>query len=353
MKIVAACHRLDWTGAPVVLFRLLCRLAERHDVTLLAPQDPQDGGPLAASYEAAGIPVARAVAMRRHDVLLANTLTTSGLLVEASRILPTLWWIHEPAGGAEMIAADKVDLRAFDAADLICFPTAWQRDVLYRDYLGAAPSLVVPAGIAAAPRPGARPAGMAAPGIHLVNVGYLCRRKGQMTAVEAVSRLRLPDLQLHLIGSTTVTPRQSAEITGRIAADPFLRTHVTVHGPLPHEAVGDWIAHADAMVFPTEDDLIATSILEAMSYGVCVVASSFGPIPETVTDGEAGLLFPPGDAEALAMLLARIRGGGGRRRRRGGPGRPAAGARHDLDRHVDAMEAALEQAIDRHRRRRG
>jgi glycosyltransferase involved in cell wall biosynthesis len=48
--------------------------------------------------------------------------------------------------------------------------------------------------------------------------------------------------------------------------------------------------------------------MEAMACGCCVVASSAGGNPELVTDGVTGLLFPAGDAFALAERLRRLIG---------------------------------------------
>jgi glycosyltransferase involved in cell wall biosynthesis len=44
--------------------------------------------------------------------------------------------------------------------------------------------------------------------------------------------------------------------------------------------------------------------MEAMGCACCPVASRVGGNPELVTDGETGLLFPAGDAAALAERLA-------------------------------------------------
>src|SRR5690606_1270954 len=42
------------------------------------------------------------------------------------------------------------------------------------------------------------------------------------------------------------------------------------------------------------------SLLEAMSFACPSVSTAVGGIPEVVTPGEHGLLFPAGDAEGLA-----------------------------------------------------
>jgi len=45
---------------------------------------------------------------------------------------------------------------------------------------------------------------------------------------------------------------------------------------------------------------------EAMSHGIPVVASRIGALPETVRDGETGLLAAPGDAADLAAKIRRV-----------------------------------------------
>ena len=132
LKILAACHRLDWTGAPLILFRLLERLSRDHEVVLLGPRDPVDGGPLGEFYRSAGITVASGVRPREFDVFLANTLMTSHLAKRIAKDIPVLWWIQEPMNGLHAIRQGAVDLSIFQTADLICMPTKWQRDVLYR-----------------------------------------------------------------------------------------------------------------------------------------------------------------------------------------------------------------------------
>jgi glycosyltransferase involved in cell wall biosynthesis len=45
------------------------------------------------------------------------------------------------------------------------------------------------------------------------------------------------------------------------------------------------------------------SMLEAIALALLVVVTAVGAIPEAVVDGEQGLLYPPGDIDALSAHL--------------------------------------------------
>lgn len=62
----------------------------------------------------------------------------------------------------------------------------------------------------------------------------------------------------------------------------------------------------DIFVLPSLGEGISNTILEAMSSGLPVVASSVGGNPELVQEERTGLLFPAGDAEALTHALSRL-----------------------------------------------
>ena len=47
-------------------------------------------------------------------------------------------------------------------------------------------------------------------------------------------------------------------------------------------------------------------LLDAMAFGVPIAATNAGGIPEVVTNGETGLLSPPGDAAGLAQNIVRL-----------------------------------------------
>ncbi len=50
-------------------------------------------------------------------------------------------------------------------------------------------------------------------------------------------------------------------------------------------------------------------MIEAAAYGLGLVGSRIGGIPELVREGSSGFLFEPGDAAALATIMQRLASG--------------------------------------------
>ncbi len=137
-------------------------------------------------------------------------------------------------------------------------------------------------------------------------IGYL----GRLTPEKGVGDLI--DACLTLGGETTLAvagegPMKSvlAERAQREGAKLTLR----LLGNLPHDGVPDFLASLDALALPSRttrlwSEQFGRVLVEAMAAGTPVVGSSSGAIPEVI--GDAGLVFPEGDAAALAEALAGI-----------------------------------------------
>lgn len=71
--------------------------------------------------------------------------------------------------------------------------------------------------------------------------------------------------------------------------------------------VPDWLRKIDIFVLPSYSEAFSNSLLEAMACGCAVIGSRVGGTPElTGNNEERGLLFPSGDADALAAQLERL-----------------------------------------------
>ncbi len=76
-------------------------------------------------------------------------------------------------------------------------------------------------------------------------------------------------------------------------------------GALTHEELGGWFAHARAVVVPSQIlENQPNVILEAFSFGVPVIASALGGIPETV--GDAGILCAPQDSSLWRRAIVDV-----------------------------------------------
>jgi glycosyltransferase involved in cell wall biosynthesis len=70
--------------------------------------------------------------------------------------------------------------------------------------------------------------------------------------------------------------------------------------------VAAWLRVIDIFALPSLSEALSNSLLEAMGCGCCTIASDTGGNPELVEHGVTGLLFPSGDAAALAERLRTV-----------------------------------------------
>jgi glycosyltransferase involved in cell wall biosynthesis len=105
---------------------------------------------------------------------------------------------------------------------------------------------------------------------------------------------------------------------------------------------------ADLFVLPSlEEGSGSVALLEALQTGTAVVASSCDGIPEDVTDGQTGLLVPPGDVGALRDALAALIGDPGRRTELAARGRALFEERFSADTFVPALRDVYAELVSR------
>lgn len=178
----------------------------------------------------------------------------------------------------------------------------------------------------------------------LITVGELTTRKSTDLVVRQLPRLaRERDVRLLVVGQGA-----EEEAWRALARDLGVADRVRFLGF--RSDVPDLLAASDVLVHPARVEGFGYAVAEAMAAGLPVVATNASSLPELVEDGGTGLLFPPGDGDALAAALETYLADPERRRRDGERGRERATREFALARRLDELERLLEQEISATRR---
>lgn len=110
--------------------------------------------------------------------------------------------------------------------------------------------------------------------------------------------------------------------------------------------VPDVMAAFDLLAISSRSEGFSIAAIQAMAAGLPVVATRSGGPEEIVTDGEDGLLVPPGDPAALAAAIRRVIDSASVGKRLGQRARQTAGDRFSLDRTLDRYERLYEEILD-------
>jgi glycosyltransferase involved in cell wall biosynthesis len=116
----------------------------------------------------------------------------------------------------------------------------------------------------------------------------------------------------------------------------------------PREDMPAVMAASDVVVDASWAGLgITGSIREALASERAVVATRLAGMPELVVEGEAGLLVPPRDPEALTAALLRLHADATWRQQLARAGRKRVEAEFSLDAKVDATERLYHRLVGR------
>lgn len=170
--------------------------------------------------------------------------------------------------------------------------------------------------------------------------GTLEPRKDVPALVRAFDRLADPALQLVVAGGRGWG---AAAVDRAVAASPH-PDRILRPGYVDAAVVPALFRRAAAVAYPSLEEGFGLPALEALACGAALVTTSGSAMEDVV--GDAALLVPPGDADALAGALRRLLDAGpdvAALRRRG----PRVAARYTwaacADAHVDAYRSAVER----------
>lgn len=127
-------------------------------------------------------------------------------------------------------------------------------------------------------------------------VGRLSAEKGIRTLLAAASQAGFP---LEILGGG---PWQ-----GEVEAAAAEHSNITYLGFQPRAVILEKMRTAQALLFPSVwYEGLPLVICEALSTGLPVIISNLGNLNEIITDGQDGLWFAPGSADALAHAVTQF-----------------------------------------------
>jgi len=175
--------------------------------------------------------------------------------------------------------------------------------------------------------------------IQLTTIGLLGPNKHTTQLIEALARLKgRSDWVATIAGNGEVeAARDRVKSLG-------LSDRISVPGWIAQPAVQELLGRTDIFVLPSRSEGMPMAILEALSYGIAIVATPVGAIPEVVTHERNGLFVPVGDEDQLVSALTRLLDDGDLRRSLGAQGLKDHAAKFTLHAYLQRIEGIWRSA---------
>ncbi len=136
----------------------------------------------------------------------------------------------------------------------------------------------------------------ASSGSKVVYVGRLTPVKGVSYLLDALSMMKSQPETI-IVGDGAIRKELERRARG---------LSVVFAGSVPPEEVSRYLLQARVLVLPSLSEGFPNAVLEAMSFGVPVIATAVGSVPEIVKHGENGFLVKPKDPKSIAAFLEKL-----------------------------------------------
>lgn len=137
--------------------------------------------------------------------------------------------------------------------------------------------------------------------VNLLYLGFIYQAKGIFDLAEVINlskeRYR-GKVKLYVGGSGVEEERLADFIKSNNLGD-----LIEMCGWVSGEDKNQLLSQCDAYILPSYIEGLPVSIIEAMTYGLPIISTKVGGIPEIVKDGKNGILFNSGDKQALSNSI--------------------------------------------------
>src|SRR5262249_18731513 len=131
-----------------------------------------------------------------------------------------------------------------------------------------------------------------------------------LLSVLPVILTRFPHVECQLVGPSSplaaFSGRTLPELLMDTARDAAWQSRVTVSGAVSDDILRHSYADADILLFPSRHESFGCPVVEAMSFGLPVVACKAGGVSEIVVNDQTGLTVDVGDSRALIEALSEL-----------------------------------------------
>jgi glycosyltransferase involved in cell wall biosynthesis len=170
-------------------------------------------------------------------------------------------------------------------------------------------------------------------------MGRLGQRKGVYDIIESARRVQASNIRIDLYGDGEID-----EIRRQILAA-GVSDKVKVHGWIDGSRKDETFRQANVLLLPSYHEGLPISVLEALAYGLPVLATDVGGISEAVENGVNGYLIEPGECEALANRMEQLAASSQLRLEMGKSGYQKATAKFELSVIMRKLEGLYAELI--------
>jgi glycosyltransferase involved in cell wall biosynthesis len=175
--------------------------------------------------------------------------------------------------------------------------------------------------------------------VRITFLGYVRPEKGVPQLVDALGKLACrTDWTATIAGSGEI--QQTRDQARRLG----IVDRVVLPGWLDPSEAAALLQRTDILALPSFVENLPMVIIEAFAYGVAVVATPVGAVPEVIAHERNGLLVPVGDAEALARALGQLLENGALRRSLGDAARRDHAERYEIDTYITRLASIWRKA---------
>lgn len=133
-------------------------------------------------------------------------------------------------------------------------------------------------------------------------LGRLGERKGTYDLLSSIKKLK----ESGVTGKFYFAGDGEIEQVKQLIKEYEIEEMVTVLGWVNSKQINDLLKQVDFLVLPSYNEGLPMAILEAMNFGLPIISTYVGGIPEVITNSDNGYLITPGEIDELTKALTSL-----------------------------------------------